>query len=116
MLRRRSRVTYRALQLQFQLDDDTLDVLKDEILNGQQLAVDEAGRVLVWAGTPAMPPAASAPPLVTQDASPAPAPPVDAGPATAAVYTPHPPEAERRQLTVMFCDLVDSTVLASQLD
>src|SRR5262249_32085515 len=28
----------------------------------------------------------------------------------------HPPEAERRQLTVLFCDLVDSTVLASQLD
>src|SRR5439155_11897839 len=29
---------------------------------------------------------------------------------------PHLPEAERRQLTVLFCDLVDSTVLASQLD
>jgi class 3 adenylate cyclase len=26
------------------------------------------------------------------------------------------PEAERRQLTVLFCDLVDSTVLASRLD
>src|SRR5262249_52319200 len=26
------------------------------------------------------------------------------------------PEAERRQLTVMFCDLVDSTKLSSQLD
>ncbi len=26
------------------------------------------------------------------------------------------PEAERRQLTVLFCDLVDSTVLARQLD
>src|SRR5207249_3669006 len=29
---------------------------------------------------------------------------------------PQPPDAERRQLTVLFCDLVDSTVLASQLD
>src|SRR5215510_336705 len=116
MLRRRGRVTYRALKLQFQLDDDTLDVLKDELLYGQQLAVDEAGRVLVWAGSPTTYAAASAPPLVTQDASPAPAPPVETEPATAAVYTPHPPEAERRQLTVMFCDLVDSTVLASQLD
>jgi class 3 adenylate cyclase/predicted ATPase len=28
----------------------------------------------------------------------------------------HPPEAERRQLTVLFCDLVDSTALATQLD
>jgi hypothetical protein len=27
-----------------------------------------------------------------------------------------PPEAERRQLTVMFCDLVGSTALASRLD
>jgi class 3 adenylate cyclase/predicted ATPase len=29
---------------------------------------------------------------------------------------PHPAEAERRQLTVLFCDLVDSTVLAGRLD
>jgi class 3 adenylate cyclase len=29
---------------------------------------------------------------------------------------PHAPDGERRQLTVLFCDLVDSTVLASQLD
>src|SRR5215471_3550149 len=29
---------------------------------------------------------------------------------------PPTPEAERRQLTVMFCDLVDSTVLSGQLD
>ena len=29
---------------------------------------------------------------------------------------PPTPDAERRQLTVLFCDLVDSTVLASQLD
>src|SRR5207253_5478122 len=29
---------------------------------------------------------------------------------------PPPPDAERRQLTVMFCDLVDSTTLSSQLD
>src|SRR5262249_16108006 len=28
----------------------------------------------------------------------------------------HPPAAERRQLTVLFCDLVDSTALAGRLD
>jgi class 3 adenylate cyclase len=28
----------------------------------------------------------------------------------------HEPEAERRQLTLMFCDLVDSTSLSGQLD
>jgi class 3 adenylate cyclase len=30
--------------------------------------------------------------------------------------TPSAADAERRQLTVMFCDLVDSTVLSGQLD
>src|SRR4029077_18866541 len=30
--------------------------------------------------------------------------------------TPPTPAAERRQLTVMFCDLVDSTALSGQLD
>ena len=30
--------------------------------------------------------------------------------------TPRPQEAERRQLTVLFCDLADSTRLAGQLD
>lgn len=29
---------------------------------------------------------------------------------------PRAPDADRRQLTVLFCDLVDSTRLASQLD
>src|SRR5262249_8295175 len=37
--------------------------------------------------------------------------PVEAPPAE-----PRSPEAERRQLTVMFCDMVDSTKLSSQLD
>src|SRR4029453_3873636 len=32
------------------------------------------------------------------------------------VPRPSTPDAERRQLTVLFCDLVESTVLASQLD
>ena len=34
--------------------------------------------------------------------------------APAAIY--HVPEAERRQLTVMFCDLQSSTALSQQLD
>ena len=48
MLQRRSRVTYRMLKLQFQLDDEQLEALKEELIYGQQLAVDEEGRVLVW--------------------------------------------------------------------
>src|SRR5262249_33048819 len=49
-----------------------------------------------------------APPPVIQ----AGAPPQVASPLT----TPRSPEPERRQLTVLFCDLVDSTALATQLD
>jgi hypothetical protein len=43
-------VTYRALKRQFDLDDAFLDDLKEELIFGQQLAVDEDGRVLVWTG------------------------------------------------------------------
>ena len=39
-----------------------------------------------------------------------------ASPATSMPVTPHPADAERRQLTVMFCDLTDSTPLSEQLD
>ena len=50
MLRRRGRVTYRALQRQFGLDDAYLVDLKAEIIEAQRLAVDENGTVLVWTG------------------------------------------------------------------
>ena len=50
LLRQRGRVTYRLLQLQFQLDDEPLEELKDELIKGQRLATDEQGTVLVWTG------------------------------------------------------------------
>ena len=53
LLRRRGRVSYRALKLQFDLDDDALEALKEEIIAAQRLAVDEAGTVFVWTGNPA---------------------------------------------------------------
>src|SRR5215475_11790843 len=89
MLQRRRRVAYRTLQVQFHLDDNALEALKDELLYAQQVARDEDGRVLVWTGGP--------------ETLPSPPP-------------PSTPEAERRQLTVMFCDLVDSTRLSAHLD
>src|SRR5215510_3139156 len=52
MLQRRGRVTYRALKRQFSLDDDYLEDLKTELIQGQRLAVDEDGAVLVWIGRP----------------------------------------------------------------
>jgi class 3 adenylate cyclase len=115
MLQRRGRLTYGTLKRQFQLDDAALDDLKNELIAGQRLAVDEGGNVLVWTGgadTSLSPPVsscqASSPPPDTHEASPA-----QRAPAS---IVPPPPDAERRQLTVMFCDLVDSTVLSGQLD
>src|SRR5262249_58782965 len=50
LLRSRGRVTYGALKLQFGLDNEQLEVLKDEIISAQRLATDEEGRILVWTG------------------------------------------------------------------
>ena len=61
MLQRRGRLTYRTLQLQFHLDDAHLEALKDELIYGQRLAVDEDGRVLVWTGGAEVPLSTTAP-------------------------------------------------------
>src|SRR4029077_4078971 len=50
LLRQRGRVTYRALKRQFDLDNDALEDLTEELIYGQRLAADEDGRVLVWTG------------------------------------------------------------------
>jgi class 3 adenylate cyclase len=112
MLQRRGRVTYSALKRQFNLDDAFFEDLKEELLHGQRLVTEEDGRVLVWIGG-ASPPSTSvtlaAPPQESADSG---LHQRGASPPTGAV----PSAAERRQLTVLFCDLVDSTALARQLD
>src|SRR5262245_36469876 len=90
MLQRRGWVTYRTLRLQFQLDREQLEALKEALIDAERLAVDEEGRVLVWAGPPASPPTASASQGATQDNDPDPAPPVAEIPATAAGQVPRP--------------------------
>src|SRR5262245_40321430 len=112
MLQRRGRLTYGALKRQFQLDDAYLDDLKAELIEGQRLAVAEDGRVLVWTGSTRTPPEAVVSPLPHQEELFATPHAWGASPAAA----PRPADAERRQLTVLFCDLVDSTALSSQLD
>ena len=112
LLKQRGRASYQALKIQFKLDEETLDALKLELIEVQELATDREGKMLVWTGeagtTPEATSAPSAQQEVTQEAQ------------SAQVESPpqeHPiPDAERRQLTVMFCDLVDSTILAGQLD
>jgi class 3 adenylate cyclase len=113
LLKQRGRVSYRALKMQFDLSDDSIEALKDELIYAQQLAVDENDRVLVWTGnggtnTEPTPQRVQPPSQPVSQETPS---------TTEPLPTDHHTlEAERRQLTVMFCDLVDSTTLSSQLD
>ena|SRR5213592_2863735 len=50
LLKRQGRVSYRALKMRFNLDDEYLDVLKEELIDAQRIALDEDGRILVWVG------------------------------------------------------------------
>jgi hypothetical protein len=68
MLQRLGRVSYRALKVQFQLDDDLLELLKDEIVEVHQLARDQEGTMLVWTGDTTMAP--SLPPTPDQEHAP----------------------------------------------
>jgi hypothetical protein len=45
LLQQRSRLTYRSLKVQFKLDDETLEALKDELLFSHPV-VDQDGRGL----------------------------------------------------------------------
>ena len=108
MLQRQGRVSYRALKRQFALDDGYLADLTAEIIDIHQVAIDQGGTMLVWTGSPgSTPPQGGSPSATRVEPLTATAPPPE---------TPQVPDAERRQLTVLFCDLVDSTVLAGQLD
>jgi hypothetical protein len=110
LLEREKRVPYRALKRRFDLDDDYIEDLKVDLIEAKRLAIDENDRILVWIGDAqeVTTPSAQAlqPPAAQEQHSPQ----IDPVP------TVLPPEAERRQLTVMFCDVVDSTTLSSQLD
>ena len=50
LLQRHGRLSYRALKVQFELDDDRLDLLKEELIDIQHIARDQDGRMLVWTG------------------------------------------------------------------
>ncbi len=106
LLQSKGRMAYRALKRRFALDDEYLEDLKAELIDAEHVAHDEDGKVLVWTGgTPKGETAKgekgeTEKPPTSSDASPQGA----------------RREAERRQLTVMFCDLVGSTALSERLD
>jgi tetratricopeptide (TPR) repeat protein len=118
MLQRRGRVTYRMLQRHFQLDDAGLEDLKEELIYGQRVAVEEDGRVLVWMGEPT-----TATPSASVRVSAA-----DDRQARAPLsYTPahlvdkiltsrSALEGERKQVTVLFADLKGSMELLAERD
>jgi class 3 adenylate cyclase/predicted ATPase len=123
LLQRQGRVSYGALKRRFALDNDYLQDLKDELITAQRIAADEDGKVLMWIGASLVsgseasnrqPEARNVPPLSQDSAlrtqhfiS------ADAGRQTLDARR---DTGERRQLTVMFCDLVGSTALSEQLD
>jgi class 3 adenylate cyclase len=114
LLRSRGRVSYRALQRHFGLDDAYLDDLKVELIDAQHLARDENNSILVWIGgaeTPPSPPSPASPPAPQPAMQDTALPQLVPSP-----VAPAPPGAERRQLTILFCDLVDSTALSRHLD
>src|SRR5215813_10735448 len=117
LLQKHGRVTYRAIRLQFHLDDEQLEALKEELIEARELALDKDGKMLVWTGEESKGATAKRAKgekeVVSSQLS-------VASPQlpTAARVTLHAAlaEGERRQLTVMFCDLVGSTTLSEQLD
>jgi len=114
LLQREGRVSYRALKREFSLDDAYLDDLKAEIIQAKKLAVDEDSAVLVWTGNPA--------PASSPVSAPAPAP----NRAPLAYTPPYLTDkilaartaltGERKQVTVLFADIKDSTELIRGLD
>ena len=114
MLQRRGRLTYGALKRQFQLDDAYLEDLKAELIEGQRVAVDEDGRVLVWTGAEISAPHPTTPPASRQDR-----PPLAYTPqylAEKVLHSRSTLEGERKHLTVFFADIKDSTRLIEGLD
>jgi class 3 adenylate cyclase/tetratricopeptide (TPR) repeat protein len=110
MLQRRGRVTYRTLKRQFDLDDEALEDLKEEIVYGQHLAVDEDGRVLVWTG------GSGTTPTLIQAQSQASLPDMPSHLAEKILTSKAALEGERKQVTVLFADLKGSMELLADHD
>jgi class 3 adenylate cyclase len=113
LLQRRGRMTYRTLQRQFALDEDTLNDLKDELLYAHPEVHDDAGRGLVWRGDAGI--ASSAPSAPGERPGQAPLAYIPPHLAEKILTTRSALEGERKQVTVFFCDLANSTALAARL-
>jgi class 3 adenylate cyclase/predicted ATPase len=116
LLQREGRVSYRTLTQLFGLDEASLDHVRQELIF-KQLARDAHGEGLEWAGGRLrVVETDGRHATLTDAADELVSAPSDAGPMLPAAPVRPAPEAERRQLTVLFCDLVGSTQLSGQLD
>src|SRR5918997_5967238 len=117
LLRQRGRVSYQALKRQFDVDDAYLADLKNELLYVYPQVVEDEGRGLVWTSeTAEASTAVAVSPLADHTPGHAPH-----------TYTPSylaekiqtsrsALEGERKQVTVLFADIKDSTELIRDLD
>jgi predicted ATPase/class 3 adenylate cyclase len=115
-LQREGRVSYRALKLEFDLSDEVLDALKGELIEVKDCAVDKDGKMLVWAGEGIN---GETDKRINGENEGEKAKRGNGEKGVVSSQSPTPNTqhlAERRQLTVMFCDLVGSTALSAQLD
>src|SRR5215471_5020490 len=94
VLQREGRISYRALQRRFDLDDAYLEDVKVELIEAKQLARDENGRILVWVEQAAT----TAPPPTVWGTPPSSLPAYQMPQEASAHVAPRVPEAERRQL------------------
>jgi hypothetical protein len=122
LLQREKRVSYRALKRRFDLDDTYLEDVKDELIYAKKLAVDEEHRVLVWVGehasVSAPAPAPETPALASAPATDQAREPLSYTPkhlAEKILTSRSALEGERKQVTVLFCDLANSTPIAERL-
>src|SRR5437870_3260376 len=104
LLQRTGKLTYRVLKREFALDDEALEDLKEQFVKAEEVAVDKDGKMLVWVGEAEEGEKAKGAKGEKEK---------DFGPRTSDSGL---SSGERRQLTVMFCDLVGSTALSTQLD
>jgi hypothetical protein len=122
VLRREQRISYRALRRRFELSDDDLEDLKVEIIKAKRLAMDEDGEILVWSGDTESAVESTATPSTLEPAS---APAIESEREPLSYTPPHLAEkiltsrnaleGERKQVTVLFCDLQNSTPLAEKI-
>jgi class 3 adenylate cyclase len=102
LLQRKGRMSYSALKIEFDLDDAGIDALKEELLFSYPEIEEAEGRGLVWTDDQASSGERQATPSIMVP------------PTGDSAH--HPRSAERRQITVVFCDLVGSTALSERLD